>query len=190
MDTEVYSNTGGQASKATPRGAVAKFAASGKSTGKKDLGAVARAYGNVYVAQIAMGANEMQTVRAFVEAEAWPGPSLIIAYGTCIEHGIEMVDSMDHQRQAVATGYWPLYRHNPTAGKPFQLDSKRPSLPLVEFTQSERRFTVPAGTDPERAERLTEQAQADVDERWRRYEELAAQQPNGKAPEKGNGHGS
>ncbi len=113
LDTEVYSNTGGQASKSTPRGAVAKFASSGKSTPKKDLGAFARSYGNVYVAQIALGANEMQTVRALREAAAWPGPSLVIAYSTCIAHGIEMATSMTHQKDAVSAGYWPLYRYHP-----------------------------------------------------------------------------
>jgi pyruvate-ferredoxin/flavodoxin oxidoreductase len=129
LDTEVYSNTGGQASKATPRGAVAKFAAAGKSTGKKDLGAVARAYGNVYVAQIAMGANDAQTTRALLEADAWPGTSLVIAYSTCIAHGIDMSKSMSHQKDAVRSGYWPLYRFHPSDiedGQPFKLDSSAP----------------------------------------------------------------
>ena len=114
LDTEVYSNTGGQASKATPRGAVAKFAAAGKNTGKKDLGAIARAYGNVYVAQIAMGANDTQATKALLEAAAWPGPSLVIAYSTCIAHGIDMSQSMTHQKDAVRSGYWPLYRFSPS----------------------------------------------------------------------------
>ena len=176
LDTEVYSNTGGQASKSTPRGAVAKFAASGKSTMKKDLGAFARSYGNVYVAQIALGANEMQTVRALREAAAWPGPSLVIAYSTCIEHGIEMKTSMTHQKDAVNSGYWPLYRYQPGTAdgtRPFKLDSKAPSIPLAEFVSSETRFNALARTDPERAQLLLERAQADIYERWRYYEQLA-----------------
>lgn len=194
MDTEVYSNTGGQASKATPRAAVAKYAASGKSTPKKDLGAVARAYGNVYIAQIAMGANEMQTVRAFLEAEAeaWPGPSLIIAYSTCIAHGIDMTTSMNQQKQAAATGYWPLYRYRPTTtGQAFQLDARRPTVPLGGFTQPETRFSSLAGTDPQRAERLLDLAQTDINERWLRYEQLAAHDgPRGGASDAAasNGH--
>ena len=126
LDTEVYSNTGGQASKATPRGAVAKFAAAGKGTAKKDLGAIARSYGNVYVAQVSMGANDLQTTKALLEADAWPGPSLVIAYSTCIAHGIDMSKSMTHQKDAVKSGYWPLYRFRPSeveGGKPFKLDS-------------------------------------------------------------------
>jgi pyruvate-ferredoxin/flavodoxin oxidoreductase len=176
LDTEVYSNTGGQASKATPRGAAAKFASSGKATAKKDLGAIARAYGNVYVAQIALGASEMQTVRALLEAGAWTGPSLVIAYSTCIAHGIEMSTSMSHQKSAASSGYWPLYRYHPSpepGARPFQLDSKRPTLPLVEFTRSEARFTMLARSDPERARHLLALAQADVDERWSYYEQLA-----------------
>ena len=128
LDTEVYSNTGGQSSKATPRGAVAKFAAAGKGTAKKDLGAIARSYGNVYVAQVSMGANDLQTTKALLEADAWPGPSLVIAYSTCIAHGIDMSKSMSHQKDAVKSGYWPLYRFQPSeveGGKPFKLDSPR-----------------------------------------------------------------
>ena len=117
LDTEVYSNTGGQSSKATPRGAVAKFAAAGKGTAKKDLGAVARSYGNVYVAQVSMGANDQQTTKALLEADAWPGPSLVIAYSTCIAHGIDMSMSMSHQKDAVKSGYWPLYRFHPVGGR-------------------------------------------------------------------------
>jgi pyruvate/2-oxoacid:ferredoxin oxidoreductase beta subunit len=117
LDTEVYSNTGGQASKATPRGAVAKFAAAGKGTGKKDLGAIARSYGNVYVAQISMGANDAQATKALLEADAWPGPSLVIAYATCIAHGIDMEKSMAHQKDAVKSGYWPLYRYQPSEAR-------------------------------------------------------------------------
>ncbi len=136
LDTEVYSNTGGQASKATPRAAVAKFAAAGKGTGKKDLGAIARAYGNVYVAQVSMGANELQTTKALLEAAAWPGPSLVIAYSTCIAHGIDMSKSMSHQKDAVKSGYWPLYRFHPSEiedGQPFKLDSKKPTIPVARL---------------------------------------------------------
>ena len=132
LDTEVYSNTGGQASKATPRGAVAKFAAAGKGTAKKDLGAIARSYGNVYVAQVSMGANDLQTTKALLEADAWPGPSLVIAYSTCIAHGIDMSKSMSHQKDAVKSGYWPLYRFHPSeieSGHPFKLDSSAPIDP-------------------------------------------------------------
>jgi pyruvate-ferredoxin/flavodoxin oxidoreductase len=176
LDTEVYSNTGGQASKSTPRGAVAKFASSGKSTAKKDLGAIARAYGDAYVAQIALGANEMQTVRTLLEAEAWTGPSLVIAYSTCIAHGIEMSTSMTHQKSAVASGYWPLYRYHPSPAQgahPFQLDSKRPTLRLTDFALTETRFAMLARSEPERARHLLALAQADVDERWHYYEQLA-----------------
>jgi pyruvate-ferredoxin/flavodoxin oxidoreductase len=176
LDTEVYSNTGGQASKATSRSAVAKFAAAGKGTSKKDLGAVARSYGDVYVAQIAMGASDAQAVRALLEADAWPGPSLVIAYSTCIEHGIDMVKSMSRMKDAVRSGYWPLYRYHPSEtedGQPFKLDSARPSIPVREFTASETRFAVLARTHPDRAAELAELAQADADERWRYYEQLA-----------------
>jgi pyruvate-ferredoxin/flavodoxin oxidoreductase len=176
LDTEVYSNTGGQASKATPRGAVAKFAASGKSAAKKDLGAIARAYGNVYVAQIAVGANDVQAVKALLEADAWPGPSLVIAYSTCIAHGIDMSRSMSHQKDAVKSGYWPLYRFQPTeAGgmHPFRLDSHTPSIPVHDFVSSEARYAILGRTHPERATRLASLVQADVDERWRYYEQLA-----------------
>jgi len=176
LDTEVYSNTGGQASKATPRGAAAKFATSGKPTAKKDLGAIARAYGDVYVAQVALGASEMQTVRALLEAEAWPGPSLVIAYSTCIAHGIDMATSMRHQKAAATSGYWPLYRYHPSPDEgahPFQLDSKRPTLPLRDFALTEARFAMLARSDPERSRHLLALAQADVDERWHYYEQLA-----------------
>jgi pyruvate-ferredoxin/flavodoxin oxidoreductase len=176
LDTEVYSNTGGQASKATPRGAVAKFAAAGKPTGKKDLGAVARAYGNVFVAQISLGANDAQSIKALLEAEAWPGPSLVIAYATCIAHGIDMSKSMSHQKEAVKSGYWPLYRFQPSEvedGTPFKLDSAKPSMPISEFVASETRFAILQRTDPEKAAELAELIQADADERWRYYEQLA-----------------
>ncbi|MFI5262724.1 MAG: pyruvate:ferredoxin (flavodoxin) oxidoreductase, partial [Candidatus Limnocylindrales bacterium] len=176
LDTEVYSNTGGQASKATPRGAVAKFAAAGKGTAKKDLGAIARAYGNVYVAQVSMGANDLQTTKALLEADAWPGPSLVIAYSTCIAHGIDMSKSMSHQKDAVKSGYWPLYRYHPSeieTGHPFKLDSAAPSIPIRDFVATETRFGVLERTHPERAAELAALAQADADERWRYYEQLA-----------------
>ena len=175
LDTEVYSNTGGQASKATSRGAVAKFAAAGKASGKKDLGAIARAYGNVYVAEIAIGANDLQATKALLEADAWPGPSLVIAYSTCIAHGIDMSKSMSHQKDAVKSGYWPLYRFQPSEaehGIPFKLDSHEPSIPVADFIATEARFAVLARTHPERAEHLLRLAQADVDERWRYYSQL------------------
>jgi pyruvate-ferredoxin/flavodoxin oxidoreductase len=176
LDTEVYSNTGGQASKATPRAAVAKFATAGKTTAKKDLGMIAMAYGNVYVGQIAIGANDQQTVRTLLEAEAWPGPSLILAYSTCIAHGIDMSRSLSHQRDAVKSGYWPLYRFQPAAGdheRPFKLDSAAPTIPLKEFVAKEGRFAMLQRTAPEVAERLLDAAQADIRERWRLYEQLA-----------------
>lgn len=176
LDTEVYSNTGGQSSKATPRAATAKFASNGKSTRKKDLGLLAQAYGDVYVAQVALGANEMQTVRAFREAAAHDGPSLVIAYSTCIAHGIEMSTSMSHQKLAVSSGYWPLYRYHPSpepGAHPFSLDSKKPSVRLHEFLEQETRFAVLERSDPERAQHLQALAQADVDERWHYYEQLA-----------------
>ena len=176
LDTEVYSNTGGQASKATPRGAIAKFASNGKGQRKKDLGLLAQGYGDVYVAQIAVGANETQTVRALREAVAHPGPSLVIAYSTCIAHGIEMSTSMSHQKSAVESGYWPLYRFHPSpepGAHPFSLDSKKPSLPLHEFQSRETRFAALARRDPERARHLEALAQADINERWHYYEQLA-----------------
>jgi len=175
LDTEVYSNTGGQASKATPRGAVAKFASWGKGTPKKDLGAIASSYGSVYVAQIAMGANDAQAVKALLEADAWPGPSLVIAYSTCVAHGIDMAKSMQHQKDAVKCGYWPLYRYRPTGmtdGQPFTLDSREPSMPVSQFLSEEARFAILGRTHPERAERLLGLIQADVDERWRYYQQL------------------
>ncbi len=179
LDTEVYSNTGGQASKSTSRGAVAKFAAQGKGMPKKDLGLLAMAYGNVYVAQIAMGANDQQTLRAFLEAEAYDGPSLIIAYSHCIAHGIEMSKGMQQQKLAVQTGYWPLYRFNPelhAEGKnPLVLDSKEPTVPLEKFEYNETRFRMLLQSNEERAESLMKLAQQDVRERWNHYHELASE---------------
>ncbi len=176
LDTEVYSNTGGQSSKATPRGAVAKFAAAGKGTAKKDLGAIARSYGNVFVAQVSMGANDVQTIKALLEADAWPGPSLVIAYSTCIAHGIDMSKSMTHQKDAVKSGYWPLYRFHPSeieGGHPFKLDSSTPTIPIADFVATETRFGILQRTQPERAAELAALAQDDADERWRYYEQLA-----------------
>jgi pyruvate-ferredoxin/flavodoxin oxidoreductase len=174
LDTEVYSNTGGQASKATPRGAIAKFAARGKATAKKDLGMQAMAYGNAYVAQVALGGGEMQTIRAFTEAEAWPGPSLIIAYSTCIAHGIDMAKSISHQKDAVRSGYWPLYRFDPGAPEhPFHLDSKEPAIGLAEFAMQEARFAMLARIAPADSDRLMAEAQDDVTERWDQYRQLA-----------------
>ena len=176
LDTEVYSNTGGQASKSTPRGAVARFAAKGKRTTKKDLGLIAASYGDVYVAQVAMGANPKQAIKALSEAEAWPGPSLVIAYSTCIAHGIDMKSSMTHQKDAVRSGYWPLYRYHPGTAEhehPFKLDSGAPSVPLKTFALSEGRFSTLQRSDPDASKRLLELAQDDVEERWRLYRQLS-----------------
>jgi len=176
LDTEVYSNTGGQSSKATPLAASAKFATSGKATPKKDMGMIAMAYGHVYVAQVAIGANDMHTVRAFTEAQAWPGPSLIIAYSTCIAHGIDMGTSMTHQKDAVSSGYWPLFRYHPDDDAdttPLRLDSKAPTIPVRDFALSEARFAMLQRTDPETSDRLLAMAQANIDERWRLYEQMA-----------------
>jgi pyruvate-ferredoxin/flavodoxin oxidoreductase len=176
LDTEVYSNTGGQASKATPRAAVAKFASGGKATGKKDLGQIAMAYGNVYVGQVAMGANMTQTVRTFAEAEAHPGVSLIIAYSPCIAHGIDMSMQMEHQKEATESGHWPLYRFDPALeakGKPgLRLDSRTPKIPFKEFARKEARFDMLTRANPERAEELFALAQRDIDNRWHFYEQM------------------
>lgn len=177
LDTEVYSNTGGQMSKSTPRGAVAKFAAGGKATGKKDLGMHAMAYGNVYVAQIAMGANDLQTVKAIFEAEAYDGPSIIIAYSHCIAHGINMRSGMDNQKAAVQSGHWPLYRYHPELVKegknPLQLDSKKPKIKFEEYAYQETRFKMLTKINPEAARKFLEEAQKDVEMRWNFYEQLA-----------------
>jgi pyruvate-ferredoxin/flavodoxin oxidoreductase len=180
LDTEVYSNTGGQASKATPRGAVAKFAAAGKRGRKKDLGLLASGYGNVYVAQIAMGADMPHTVTSLAEAEAHVGPSLVIAYSTCIAHGIDLSTSMGHQLEAVRSGYWPLFRHDPAAGDDgaaWKLDSKAPSMPLRDFELQEARFAMLERADPDASATLLDEAQQDVLERRRLYEHLAAPPP-------------
>jgi pyruvate-ferredoxin/flavodoxin oxidoreductase len=177
LDTEVYSNTGGQMSKATPLGAVAKFAASGKTVPKKDIALQAIAYGSVYVARVAMGADPQQTLSAFREAEAYDGPSLILAYSHCIAHGIEMRDGLDQQYRAVASGYWPLIRYDPMrrteGGNPFLLDSPRPRMRLADYTDRELRYRTLANTDPDEAERLHGLAEHAVARRWDVYEEMA-----------------
>jgi pyruvate-ferredoxin/flavodoxin oxidoreductase len=188
LDTEVYSNTGGQASKATPLGAVAKFAAAGKTMPKKDLALQAIAYGYVYVARVAMGADPQQTLRALREAEAYDGPSLVIAYSHCIAHGIEMRDGLSQQYRAVASGHWPLIRYDPvlradggkpppTSHSPFLLDSPRPRIPLSSYTQRELRYRALGNADPAEAERLGALAQQAVDQRWDTYEEMASRGP-------------
>jgi pyruvate-ferredoxin/flavodoxin oxidoreductase len=176
LDTEVYSNTGGQASKSTPRGAVAKFAASGKQRPKKDLGMLAVSYGNIYVGRVAMGANDAQTIRTFMEAESFDGPSLIVAYSHCIAHGYDLRYGLDQQKKAVLSGHWPLYRFDPrlvARGKaPFQLDSKPPSIPLEDYIYNETRYRMLTQSNPQEARRLLALAQQDVATRWQRYELL------------------
>jgi len=178
LDTEVYSNTGGQASKATPLGAVAKFAAAGKRVARKDLALQAIAYGNVYVAQVAMGANPQHTLLALREAEAYPGPSLIIAYSHCIAHGFDLRYGMKQQDLATASGYWPLFRFNPAMRKvgerPFRLDSPRPTIPLKDYAYNELRYRALANSDPKAASELLAKAQQIVTEKYRQYEELAS----------------
>jgi len=191
LDTEVYSNTGGQASKATPRGAVAKFAAAGKPGRKKDLGLIAMSYGNVFVGQIALGANPVQAIRAIRAAESYPGPSLIIAYSHCIGQGINMTTAMSHQKEAVACGYWPLYRYDPrNKQQPLSLDSSQPKGEFKDFALQEGRFAMLARSRPEDSQRLLKLAQEDIHQRWRFYRDLAAststaEQP--KAPSDGDG---
>ncbi|HXK61125.1 MAG TPA: pyruvate:ferredoxin (flavodoxin) oxidoreductase [Acidobacteriota bacterium] len=178
LDTEVYSNTGGQASKSTPRGAVAKFAWGGKPAGKKDLGLIAMSYGNVYVASVAFGAKDEHTLRAFLEAEAYDGPSLIIAYAHCIAHGIDMETGLQEQKAAVDSGHWLLYRYNPelaNQGKiPLQLDSRSPKIPVQDYYYRETRFKMLTKSKPEEAKRLVELAQQDVEKRRRLYEYMAS----------------
>ncbi|MFQ5946071.1 MAG: pyruvate:ferredoxin (flavodoxin) oxidoreductase, partial [Anaerolineae bacterium] len=177
LDTEVYSNTGGQASKATPRGAVAKFAAAGKPLPKKDLAMIAMTYGNIYVARVAFGSNDTQTVKAFLEAEAYDGPALIIAYSTCIAHGYDLAHGLDQQKAAVLSGYWPLFRYNPNLVKegknPLHLDSKAPTIPLEKYIYNETRYTMLARSKPDQARWLLQLAQEDVRARWRIYEHWA-----------------
>jgi pyruvate-ferredoxin/flavodoxin oxidoreductase len=178
LDTEVYSNTGGQASKSTPRAAVAKFAAQGKSLPKKDLGMIAMAYGYIYVARIAMGASDQQTLRAFLEADAYDGPSLIIAYSHCIQQGIDTVKGLEQQKLAVQSGFWPLYRYNPTLvaeGKnPLTIDSKEPSIPFTDYAYNETRYRMLLQSDEQRAEALMKQAEKDIQGRWNLYRQMAA----------------
>ena len=177
LDTEVYSNTGGQSSKATPTAATAKFAAAGKRVGKKDLAMQAISYGNVYVARVAFGANPQQTLLAMREAEAYNGPSLILAYSHCIAHGYDLKDGLTQQQHAVASGYWPLLRYNPALRKnnlnPFVLDSTRPKMPLKDYAYHELRYKVLTQTHPEKADELMTLAQEIVNLRWKNYEELA-----------------
>jgi pyruvate-ferredoxin/flavodoxin oxidoreductase len=186
LDTEVYSNTGGQASKATPRGAVAKFAASGKTNSRKDLAMEAVSYGSVYVAQVALGGNDTHVIKAFQEAEAHEGPSLIIAYSSCIAHGYDLVHGLEQQKLAVQSGYWPLMRYNPglrEEGKnPFQLDSKAPSIRLKDYAYREARYTMLARSNPELASDLLKDAQDDVARQWRVYSARAAMPGRGATP--------
>jgi len=181
LDTQVYSNTGGQCSKATPRAAVAKFAAAGKPQAKKDLGMIAISYGSIFVAQVAMGASDVQCVKAFVEAESYPGPSLIIAYSHCIAHGMNMRTGFDQQKAAVACGAWPLYRFDPrlaAEGKnPLQLDSKEPTISFEQYAYNETRYKTLTISSPAEAKRLGELAQQDATSRWEMYKQLAAIQP-------------
>ncbi|MCL4812025.1 MAG: pyruvate:ferredoxin (flavodoxin) oxidoreductase [Vicinamibacteraceae bacterium] len=187
LDTEVYSNTGGQQSKATPMGAAAKFAMAGKAVGKKDLGLMAMAYGNVYVANVAFGARDAQTVKAFLEAEAYPGPSIIIAYSHCIAHGYDMAMGIEQQKLAVESGYWPLFRYDPRAreagASPLHLDAGAPKSEIGKFMRNETRFRVVEQQDPDRFRELLARAQADVRKRFALYEELA----RGSAPTTGSG---
>ena len=178
LDTEVYSNTGGQASKSTPRAAVAKFAAKGKGLPKKDLGMIAMAYGYVYVARVAMGANDQHTLKAFLEAEAYDGPSLIIAYSHCIAHGIDMRKGLDQQKAAVNCGFWPLYRYNPALideGKnPLSLDSKDPTIPFEDYAYNETRYRMLIQSDESRAEMLMKQANVGCETTLETLRQMAA----------------
>ncbi|MBI4583184.1 MAG: pyruvate:ferredoxin (flavodoxin) oxidoreductase [Planctomycetes bacterium] len=191
LDTEVYSNTGGQMSKATPRAAVAKFASAGKPTGKKDMALMAMSYGNVYIAKVAFGANEAQTIQAFIEAERHPGPALIIAYSHCIAHGINMGTATDNQKAAVQSGFWPLFRYNPEwalEGKnPFKLDSQAPKLPFKEFAYKEMRFNMLSKSYPKEAQALMAKAEEDIKSRWRLYSQLASLSCGAKEKENAEG---
>ncbi|HOJ02130.1 MAG TPA: thiamine pyrophosphate-dependent enzyme, partial [Anaerolineaceae bacterium] len=178
LDTGVYSNTGGQSSKATPRAAVAKFAANGKDLPRKDLGLIAMTYGYIYVAQIAMGYSDLQTLRALREADAYDGPSLIIAYSHCINHGYDLRKGMNQQKLAVNSGMWPIYRYNPALKEqglnPLKLDYKEPTIPVKDFAYAETRFSMLVQSNEARAEELMESAQADAIERWKYFSQLAA----------------
>jgi len=186
LDTEVYSNTGGQMSKSTPTAATAKFAAAGKRVGKKDLAMQAISYGNVYVARVAFGANPQQTLLAMREAEAYDGPSLILAYSHCIAHGFDMKDGLTQQNNAVDSGYWPLLRYNPALRKknrnPFVLDSPRPTMALKDYAYQEMRYKVLVHTNPVEAEELMKLAQEVVNLRWKTYEEMATKQASDFTP--------
>jgi len=186
LDTEVYSNTGGQASKSTPRGAVAKFAAGGKPAPKKDLGLMAMSYGNVYVASVAMGAKDEHTLKAFLEAEAYDGPSLIIAYSHCIAHGIDMTTAMSDQKLMVDSGQWLLYRYHPERGvageNPLTLDSRTPTRKVREVLQQQARFQMLTKSKPDAAKRLWQEAQHDAEIRYRMYEYLAQRKTQPEAP--------
>jgi pyruvate-ferredoxin/flavodoxin oxidoreductase len=176
LDTEVYSNTGGQKSKSSPVGASAKFSIKGKTTGKKDLGMQAIAHGTAFVAEIAMGANDVHALKTILEAEAYPGPSIIIAYSHCIAHGYDMCHGLDQQDLAVKSGYWPLFRYNPLKeqGQRFVLDSKDPSIPLEEFLYNENRFATIKNNNPERATEFLEMANDGMRQRWDRIQALKA----------------
>jgi pyruvate-ferredoxin/flavodoxin oxidoreductase len=177
LDTEVYSNTGGQQSKATPLGASAKFAMAGRERPKKDLGMIAMVYGNVYVAHVAFGARDAQTVRAFVEADSFNGPSIIIAFSHCIAHGYDLAYAFEQQKLAVDTGYWPLYRFDPrrlaSGENPLQLDSAHPKIELARYMNNESRFRVVEQQNPERFRKLLTMAQQEVTMRFSMYEQLA-----------------
>jgi pyruvate-ferredoxin/flavodoxin oxidoreductase len=193
LDTEVYSNTGGQASKSTPRAAVAKFAMAGKALPKKDLGLIAMSYGYVYVARVAMGANDQQTLRAFLEAESYDGPSLIIAYSHCIAHGYDLARGLEQQKLAVQSGHWPMYRYDPRLAEqgknPLLIESKEPSIPVSQYAYNETRYKMLTQMDESRAEMLMKQAQHDAKSRWTLYQQMAAMHYNGSdenAKENGN----
>ncbi|HMB25686.1 MAG TPA: thiamine pyrophosphate-dependent enzyme, partial [Anaerolineales bacterium] len=183
LDTEVYSNTGGQASKSTPRAAVARFAMGGKGMPKKDMGLIAMSYGYVYVARIAMGANDQQTLKAILEAESYDGPSLIIAYSPCITHGYDMARQLEQQKLAVQSGHWPLYRYDPRLaldGKnPLVIESKEPSIPFSQYAYNETRYKMLTQMDEERAEKLMAEAQHDAKSRWTLYQQMAAMHYDG-----------
>jgi pyruvate-ferredoxin/flavodoxin oxidoreductase len=177
LDTETYSNTGGQTSKATPLGAVAKFSASGKPTNKKDIALMAMAYGDVYVGQVAFGAKDIHTLRIFLEAESYDGPSLIICYSPCIAHGVDLSNNIRQQELAVDSGHWPLFRYDPRRSEkgenPLKMDSKEPSIPYRDFASTETRFSVLERTHPEHSERFLRQAQHHIKTRYQLYEQLA-----------------
>ncbi|MBI3448798.1 MAG: pyruvate:ferredoxin (flavodoxin) oxidoreductase, partial [Acidobacteria bacterium] len=183
---EVYSNTGGQQSKATPLGAAAKFAVAGKESGKKDLGMMAMGYGHVYVARVAMGAKDTQTLKAFLEAEAFPGPSLIIAYSHCIAHGYDMAFGAEQQKIAVEVGSWPIYRHDPrraaTGLSPLSIDSAPPRGSLETYTRNETRFRMVEQQDPERFGRLMGLAKEEIDRKFAALQSLAGAKPASKGP--------